>query len=213
MTSFRSALRSPGAACTAFLCLMVPACTSPGERARIVEKNEVLRRTNEQLQRTITKRDAKVASLTEQIDQLHEFGPDRPANLFSPVKVEIASLSGGVDYNGVPGDDGVTVYVRLRDADGDSMKVPGRLTVQLLDNTDLDAPRVVGVFRFDRPEQLRRAWHGRFGTRHYTLKCPFPRSVILPRSRRLSVYVAFVDFLTGATLTTSKEVTISPRDD
>jgi hypothetical protein len=197
--------------CATALLLVLPACLSPGERARLIQQNEKYRRENERLQRTVAQRDGTVASLGEQIENLKAFGPDRSADLFAPVKLEIASLTGGADYDDRPGDDGVTVYLRLRDADGDLVKSPGRISVQLLDNTDLGKPRVLGLYRIDDPERVREAWYGRFGTRHYTLKCPFLPGTEVPKNGRVDVKVEFVGFLTGAVLTAVTEVAVNPR--
>ncbi len=188
---------------------VLPACLSPRERVRVYEQNESLRRDVERLQREVAQRDGRVAQLQRQVEDLQRFGPDRPADLFAPVTLDIASLSGGRDYDGTPGDDGVTVYLRPRDADGDAVKAPGRISVQLLDNTNLSAPRVLALKVFDDPEELRKLWHGRFATDHYTLKCPFPPDVELPASRRVTVSAEFTDYLTGATLTAVKEVPIA----
>jgi hypothetical protein len=92
------------------------------------------------------------------------------------------------------------------------VKVPGRITIQLLDNRSLAAPRVLGVYVFDDPEKLRELWHGHFATNHYTLKCPFPPDVKPPESRRVTVSAEFVDYLTGATLTAVREVKVAYAD-
>lgn len=197
----------------ALLLVTLSACMSPGQRARLVKENETLRRTKQQLEHTVAQRDGTIAALHRQIEYLKGFGPDRPADLFAPVKVEIASLTGGADYDGEPGDDGVTVYLRPRDEDGHVVKIPGRIKIQLLDNTDLSKPHLVGLYEFSDPYELRRLWHGRFGTQHYTLKCPFPPAAELPETRRLTVAIEFVDYLTGSTLTATQEVTISLVDD
>ncbi|UCC28868.1 MAG: hypothetical protein JSU86_11775, partial [Phycisphaerales bacterium] len=112
----------------------VPACRSPGEWARLIKERDALRDDKERLERVVAQRDGTAARLHEQIENLQSFGPEHPADLFAPATIEIASLSGGADYDGQPGDDGVTVYLRPRDADGDVVKVPGRITIQLLDN-------------------------------------------------------------------------------
>ncbi len=184
-------------------------CHSAGEWARVVKENEALRRSKAQLERTVSQREGAIALLQRQVETLQGFGPARPAAAFAPVRIEIASLSGGADYDGRPGDDGVTVHVRLVDADGDRVKAPGRLSVQLVDNSQLDAPRVIGVYRFEDLSALRKAWHGRFATYHYSLRCPFPPGVALPATNRLDVRVEFVDFLTGVTLTAQKEVSFA----
>ena len=195
---------------SALLLLGAPACVSPGERARLIKDNDLLRRETESRQRTIAQRDGTIAQLHRQIRDLQGFGPDRPVDLFAPVAIEVASRSGGADYDGKPGDDGVTIFLRLRDADGDIVKAPGWITVQLLDNTNLGAPRLLGVYRFDDVERLRKAWYGKFGTQHYSLKCPFPPEVDPPR--RVDVKVEFLDWLTGRTLTANREVPVSFRN-
>ena len=192
------------------LLLVTPACVSPGERARLIKDNEQLRRETEGLERMVAQRDGTIAQLHRQIRDLQGFGPDRPVDLFAPVTIEVASRSGGADYDGKPGDDGVTVYLRLRDADGDIVKAPGWITVQLLDNRNLGSPRLIGVYRFDDVGQLRKAWYGKFGTQHYSLKCPFPPQVAPPRT--VDVKIEFVDWLTGRTLTANQEVAVSFRD-
>lgn len=182
---------------------------SGAERGRILKDNDALRRDKGRLERTVAERDATIASLKQQAETLKGFGPDRKADLFAPVKLEIASLSGGADYDGKPGDDGITVYLRPRDADGDVVKVPGRMKVQLVDNTNIGSPRVLGVYVFDDLNEARKTWHGKFGTQHFTLQCPFRSNVELPKSRRVLVSAEFLDLLTGATLTASKEVGFS----
>jgi hypothetical protein len=141
------------------------------------------------------------------VRDLQGLGPDRAAAAFAPASAEIVSLSGGADYDDQPGDDGVTVYLRLHDSDGDAVKAPGRIVVQLLDNSNLASPRVVGLYRFERVEALRKAWYDRFGTRHYALRCPFSENVEVPR--RISVKVEFLDYLTGRKLTATQDVEVN----
>lgn len=200
-------------AVTAVLAVL-PACVSPNRYTGVATENESLRRRVAELERDLAGRDATIAQLGETVANLEALGPDRPAALFAPVSVEIASLSGGDNYDDRPGDDGVTVHLRPHDTDDDVVKAAGRITIQMIDNTDMTAPRVVGVCTFDKPEDLRRRWHSRFWTNHYTLPCPFPADAALPASGRLTASVAFVDYLTGRTLTAVKEVAFSrPPDD
>jgi hypothetical protein len=184
-------------------------CSSSGERARQAAEVETLRRSNDQLRRTVALRDAALMTSREQIETLKRLGSERPVDAFAPIRLEIGSLSRGGDFDGVPGDDGVTVYVRPLDADGDVVKTPGRLRVELLDGTDLGSPRVLGVCSFEDVNQLRGLWHGKFLTQHFTVRCPFTLGKPLPPSRRVLARIEFVDFLSGATLTAVKELPIS----
>ena len=192
---------------------VMTACTSGGELARLTRENLALRDAEQRLERTVADRDGTISRLRLQIRDLAGFGPERPADLFAPVELEIASLSGGADFDGKPGDDGVTIHLRPRDADGDVVKVPGRIRIQLVDNSVFGSPRVMGTYVFDAADELRRAWHGKFGTNHYTLKCPFPPGVAPPATRRLVASAEFADYLTGATLTAVREVNISLVDE
>ncbi len=199
---------------TAVGAIVLPSCTSGAELGRLSLENDNLKREVTSQARDIAKRDATLATLRAQINNLNKWGQDRPADLFAPTKIEIASLSGGHNYDERPGDDGITIYLSPKDADGDIVKVPGRIEVQLLNNTDLKNPKIIATFIFE-AEKLRESWHGRFLTNHYTLKCPFPPKQDLPDTRRLLATVKFTDFLTGAELTATKELAfeqLAPRD-
>lgn len=205
----RSAKWCVGLLTAAVATVVLPACQSPGQRAEKIKIIDTLRREVARLERAVADRDGSIAGLKQQIETLNAFEADRPADLFAPVKVEIASLSGGADYDGKPGDDGVTVYLRPIDADGAAVKVPGRIKIQLLDTSMHGSPKVLGLCEFDDPDKLRRAWHSRFGTQHYTIKCPFSAAAEIPASRKVTVHAEFVDFLTGTTHTAVKEVGVS----
>ena len=178
-----------------------------------MQQNEACRMENEQLTRGIAQRDGTITALRRQVENLQGFDPDHPTDLFAPVELEIASLTGGADYDGKPGDDGVTVYLRVLDAYGDAVKVPGEITVQLLDNSDLANPQLIGLYNIDRPAALAKAWYGRFGTCHYTLKCPFPPDTKPPASGKMDLKAEFLDYLTGATLTAVGQVELNLRAD
>lgn len=186
--------------------LMLVGCGPDVRAIRAMRENESLREEKGKLERAVLERDGAIAGLQKQVGDLQSLGPDRPMGFFAPVKLEIASLSGGADYDGKPGDDGINVYLRPKDADGDVVKAPGRIKVQVIDNSDLAAPKVIGVYSVEKLDEVRKTWHGKLGTQHFTIKCPFPAGVALPASRTLVVSAEFLDLLTGATLTATKEV-------
>lgn len=192
----------------ATLTLSVAGCLDVAARNRLALENQTLREAKDELLRKTAEHEGTITALRAQVATLQGFSPDRPVTVFAPVKLEIASLSGGADYDEKPGDDGVTIHLRLLDADGDSTKAPGKITVQLLDTSRMGAPRVAGLCVFDDAEKLREAWYGRFGTRHYTLRCPFSAAADLAAVQRLDVKVEYLDYQTGATLTTVGQVDI-----
>ncbi len=191
--------------------LAMVGCAVPPQYGRLVNESESLQRENRRLERNIAQRDERLAEMKAQLANLRSLGPNRPVDVFRPVKLEIARLTGGKNYDEQPGDDGVTVYLRPRDADGDVVKTPGRITIQLLDTTDPGSPKAVGVCVFDDPIELGRNWHSRFSTNHYTLECPFS-SEVGPRGPKVTVSVEFLDYLSGSVLTAVKEVTVSLDD-
>ena len=193
----------------AALCLSVAGCLSPASPGVARDAAAKLRRENHRLEQVVAHRDEVIAGLNDQIKNLRGVASERSADFYRPVAIEIASLSGGANYDDQPGDDGVTVHLRLRDAGGDAVKVPGRISVQLLDTSVPGSPGVVGLCVFDDPSDVGGMWHGRFGTGHFSLRCPFSSERAV-KGRKLTVNVEFVDYLTGKALTTVKEVAVTP---
>ncbi len=171
-----------------------------------MKENQELREENARLTREVTERDESVLRYEQQVATLAGFSSDRPLHKFAPVKLEIASLSGGADYDGKPGDDGVTLHLRPLDADGDVVKTPGKISILLQDTSVLGSPRVVATCVYDDIEDVRQMWHGKFLTQHFSVKCPFPAGLQLPATRKLLATAQFVDIATGVTLTESQEV-------
>jgi len=186
------------------------ACNAPAQRARLARGNDDLRTKNAELERAVTQRDERIAALTRQIDALQSFEADRPAAAFAPVRIEIASLSGGTNFDETPGDDGVTVHLRLYDADGDAVKVPGRVRMQATQSQGDSSPQILAQCEFNKLEELRAAWHGRFGTSHYTFRCPFEKGMS-SAGPTVDVRVEFTDYQTGTTLTALKQISITPQ--
>lgn len=182
------------------LALIQPGCGDPAGRADLQVQLQKFEDERKELLREIEARDAAIAALEMQIDSLKSWPEDRPADLFAPVAVEIASRSGGIDTGGSPGDDAVRVYVKLRDGDGDAVKYPGRFVVQILDNTDAAQPDVLAVCEFASPTALRDNWYSLLGTYHYAFTCPLKDGKRFPDSRQVTAAVRMTDYLTARTL-------------
>lgn len=188
-------------------------CISSAEYYAAVKEADDLKVKTANLERTLYDKNDEITSLQLQIETINGFDPSKRIDVFAPVAIEIASLTGGADYDGKPGDDGVTVHLRPIDADGHVVKAPGRIEVQLLDNSDLENPRVLGTYTIDDPSQLSKLWHGRWLTNHYTLRCPISPDIKSTPSSRVTVSVRFVDYLTGRTITAVKEVSLHTGDE
>jgi hypothetical protein len=151
-----------------------------------------------QLQQRIANQQETIETQRKQISALQQMGSGRPARLAPLAGIRFASLSGGYDQTGSGSDQGVVLYVQPYDADGDTLKVDGELTVQLFDLSNPEGPREIYQHTW-KGDALRKAWNGRFGTSHFTARCPWPANTSPPR--QVTVQARFLDYLTGRTFT------------
>lgn len=121
-----------------------------------------------------------------------------PAKLFTPVDIQIDPLTGGSNWDGKPGDDGVTVYVKPVDRDGDAIKAAGDVRIEILDLGNPPDQQLVGRYGVE-ADQLGKLWYGKLMTQHYTFECPWTKT--RPRHEQLTVRVTFIDYATKNTLT------------
>ncbi|MBN1488717.1 MAG: hypothetical protein JXA69_02270 [Phycisphaerae bacterium] len=166
-----------------------------------------------ELEETIIALRQRTDDQDEQIATLQARGQLDPAMLIVPVRIELERLSGGYDEDGQPGDDGVVAYVQPIDADGHVIKAAGAIEMSVFDLTEPTAPKLITQAKLDEPN-TRQAWHGRFMTNHFTVKCPWaPPDRKPPANRGLTIRVQFTDYLTGKTLTAETSCTIKlPAD-
>jgi hypothetical protein len=195
---------------TAAILIAAVGCAPPDPQLRVLrQKVDQLEVENDRLETGLLARGADVADLEAQVAKLLELGPARLEKLFVVDRIELVSRTGGADYDGQMGDDGVTVYLRPLDADGDVLKAAGEITVELLDTNDPGSPRSLGLYVHNDPEQLRRLWYGGFLTNHYTIKCPWDPAIGPPANREVTVKATFYDFLTGRRFTATKVVEVA----
>jgi hypothetical protein len=183
---------------------------APDPQLRVLrQKVDALEVENDRLETELLARGADIADLEAQVAKLLELGPARLEKLFVVDRIELVSRTGGADYDGQMGDDGVTVYLRPLDADGHVLKAAGEITIELLDTNDPGSPRSLGLYVHNDPEQLRRLWHGGFLTNHYTIKCPWDPAIGPPANREVTIKATFYDFLTGRRCTATTEVEVA----
>ncbi len=90
------------------------------------------------------------------------------------------------------------LYVQPYDADGDSIKAAGDLTVRMFDLSNPAGPKLIDQCSW-KGEQLRKIWNGMLWTNEFSAYCPFPKDYQPPR--RVTVQAEFVDALSGKTFT------------
>ncbi|MCP4589584.1 MAG: hypothetical protein GY842_02450 [bacterium] len=186
----------------ALLCLSVlssgclPAGPSP-HQIELEKQIGQLSYDNEMLGRKLAERDTAAEALRARLAEALDLPVDIHSRLFTVRRLEIASLTGGADYDGQPGDDGVTVYLTPRDRYGDPVKAAGEIEVFLYDLTKPGDPRELGHYVINEFGELSKVWHSGWMTNHYTIKCEWPPGVLPPTSREVQVRATFLDWLTG----------------
>ena len=168
--------------------------TVAGLQAELSRKDEQLAGKDRQL----ATYDATLKELRRRLLRAQGLDPDRWERAFRPIDLKIASLSGGADYDGKPGDDGVTVYLRPIGRDGDVVKVAGEIRVQLYDLANPQGQELIGEYHV-RADESGEYWYGKLMTQHFTIKCPWPSAP--PAHEEITIRAVFVDGLTGNVMT------------
>lgn len=170
---------------------LVTGCVATGEDPAQRELAD-LRTRNQQQSQQLVAQQATITELHSQLRVARSITEDDLRRVFYPEEIVIDRLTGGANYDGQPGDDGVTVYLRPIDRDGDVVKVAGDIRIQLY---DLAAPggQLLGEY-FIPVDECGKYWHGKLLTGHYTIRCPWPAAP--PANPEVTVRVTFVDYLT-----------------
>jgi hypothetical protein len=187
---------------TAGLLVPLAGCGGPTVaelKADLEDKDAQLEQKDKQIE---TARE-NLARTREQLLQARGLDPQRWERAFRPVDVRIATRSGGADYDGKPGDDGVTVYLQPIDRDGDVVKVAGEIRIQLYDLAAPAGRQLIGEYRVP-AEECHKHWYGKLMTQHFTIKCPWPSAP--PQHSTITIRATFVDDLTGNVMTTQEAV-------
>lgn len=142
----------------------------------------------------------------QQLEIARGITPGERASLVAPETITIDTRSGAEDYDGRPGDDGLTIHLKLFDREGDAIKSAGDIRIDAFDLGDPANPRTVGSWSFT-AEQAAKLWLGKFMTYHYTLKCPWQGGP--PTARELTVSATFVDLMTRRVLTQQRVIKIN----
>ncbi|MCC7422982.1 MAG: hypothetical protein IT428_22125 [Planctomycetaceae bacterium] len=113
-------------------------------------------------------------------------------------------LTGGLNRDGQPGHDHLSTVIVPVDAQGELVKVPGALRIELIDLTGDGAERQVGVWEFS-AEEAEQFWKKGFVGSGYSLTLPWQQT---PQSEKLTLH-ARLTTTDGRQFDTSHEVAIS----
>ena len=185
------------------LILLAAGCRPPPPRDLQIEVRR-LRRELDDARNKLAAQQAAIDELSRQLQVARGLSDQDLQRIYYPDRIVLERLTGGEDFDGKPGDDGVVVFVRPIDREGDPIKVAGRLRVELYDLTAPTGQKLIGACEFG-PDALAKLWYGRLWTYHYTVRCPWKRP---PRTNEVTVRVTFIDYLTKRVLTAQTVCTV-----
>lgn len=183
----------------AFLCslaVLAPACTYTPP-PNLAAENERLRASLAETERRITELRVSLSEMEKRLQSARGLSDAQMANLILPEKIVIDPLSGPDDFDGKPGNDGIAVYLKPVDRDGDTLKVAGDIRIELYDLANPAGGNLLGTCEFT-AEQARGMWYGKLLTYHYTLKCPWQTP---PQHDEVTIRAVFTESLTQRVLT------------
>lgn len=150
---------------------------------------------------TASEAKSELALKQKRIDTLVGLGPDRLKKLYHAKAIKLGQYTGGADLDAQAGDDGIKVFLRPIDANGDTIKAAGAVTVQLYDLAQGADKTLIGEYKWS-VDEVSKAFSGGFLTYHFTFTCPWKSGP--PKHAEITVRVEFVDYLTGKTLSVQK---------
>lgn len=205
MKRFRTGLALVGGMCAI---AALTGCEGPTTSERFRQLDRQIRELGDQvgkLTNDLATRDTIIEVQRKQIVTLQRLGDKRLDKIYHVTAIKLDRLTGGDNYDGKPGDDGVTVYVQPVDQDGHVLKAAGGIHIELFDLANPDGKRRIGEYQWD-SEHARKLWHGRFMTYHYKMECPWRLGP--PAHTEITVRAEFTDYLTGLTFREQKLVTV-----
>jgi len=189
--------RRPRGAAFGGLFLAIGICAGCDNSTQTIKEATEQRRLEErvsELQREVATRDAQIGEQASRIRELMKIDARAAGYIPHAERIEIEPMTGTYDDNRDGKPEGVVVYLRAFDADGDVVKAAGTAKVQVLDLENPAASQVVAEAALDE-DGLRKSWYGKFMTSHFTIKCPWKSGP--PAHRFLTVRVRFIDLVTG----------------
>ena len=175
-----------------------PVTTGGYSRAKLIQEKQ-------QLQQEKARLEQQNAQLKEQVAALQKFPSDRMNQFVKVAKIEFGKFTRAYDGNTEADkdgyDDGVIVYLILKDKEGDVIKAAGTVEIELWDL--IVAKHIIG--EFIPMGDLQTHWLSGPLTNHYKFQIPWPKDNP-PTHRFLTLKLRFQEALTGRTFEEHKKI-------
>jgi outer membrane murein-binding lipoprotein Lpp len=183
--------------CSCALAALVAGCESSAiQKNPLAEKVDKLSQEKRELMRHIEHIESTNKDLQKQINTLHGLEEDvKLKDLCDLQSVRITKHTNLFDKDKNGTKETLIVYIQPIDQDGDIIKAPGDVHVQLLDLDKDKDPALLGKWHIT-PSKLRKLWFNTLLKTHYRLTFDVSDKVENP-DKTLTVMLTFTDYLTG----------------
>lgn len=152
----------------------------------LAELQAQLQSSQSQLKQARREIDALTTQMAE--SRPSQLTPEQAGALIQVTSVELQPLlTGGIDQDEEPGDDGLVVYFSPKDDQGEPVKMPGNVRITLSDPSAPAGEQSVGEWTFT-PEQCREGWTRGWMGGGYQFTLPWQES---PERSRLVVHLDY----------------------
>lgn len=163
---------------------------------------------NQQLQKDLEQQRAAQMQLQRELEQFRGMPDDRREQLVQVAGIEFGRFTDAVDRDKDGFDDGVKVYLVLRDREGDVIKAAGTVDLELW---DLDAAENQRRYQhhFDLKETAG-CWLSGMMADHFKFEIPWAKNTP-PRHANLTIKLTYTDALTAKSWQIQKMITVKLR--
>jgi len=180
----------------ALMALLAGCESAPITKNPLAEKVDKLSREKRELMSHIEHIESVNKDLQKQITTLHGLEDDvKLKDLCDIQSIRITKYTNLFDKDKDGTMETLIVYIQPIDQDGDIIKAPGDVHVQLLDLDKDKAPTLLGKWHIT-PSKLRKLWFSALLKTHYRMTFAVPERV-KTFEEPLTVTVTFTDYLTG----------------
>lgn len=203
--------------CLALGCLLVgpvlvaaTGCESAGRRKPVSASQIVeLEDQKSELEREIKGLKQENEKLNKQVEVLLGLPEDRLQNIHRLRRVKITRYTNFYDKDDDGKKEKLVVYLQPIDEDGDIIKAPGTVDVQLWDLNKENGKALLGEWHIGQNE-LRKLWFKTIVTVNYRLTFDVADKVENPKDP-MTVYATFTDYLTGKVFKEQKAIKPPPE--
>jgi hypothetical protein len=132
--------------------------------------------------------------------------PEAASQTYTLKEIVLGRLTGGRDDDGKPGDEALEVFVEPRDPDGQAIKAPGALHIDVVQISPAGLKTPLSSWEIP-PEQLRRSWRSGLFATGYDLVLPWK---VWPSFPKLRVTARFT-LADGRAFEADRDVTVRLR--